>query len=270
MRADRHPAAVLLNTTLVEAWPGGLLRARGNHDARLLAGAERVLRRKQDGRYLAVVVDGALKPLRPAYATATGLDEAMRRIANFRARRRPGIEAVPTLPLERLRERLDRLGIDGDDYAARTGLVLVPEPEWLALAGFDRYRRPLWLHADAALAWNAMQADALREGVVLEAISGYRSHDYQLGIFERKLAQGQALDAILRVNAAPGYSEHHSGLALDIGTPGEPAAEESFEATEAFAWLQANAGTHGFALSYPRGNPHGIAYEPWHWALATA
>lgn len=266
MRADRHPAAVLLNTALVEAWPGGLLRAHGNHDARLLAGAERVLRRKDDGRYLAVVANGALKPLRPAFATAPGLDEAMRRIADFRGRRRPGIEAVPTLPLERLRDRLDRLGIDGEDYAARTGLALVPEPEWLALAGFDRFRRPLWLHADAALAWNAMQADALRDGVALEAISGYRSHDYQLGIFERKLAQGQSVEAILTVNAAPGYSEHHSGLALDIGTPGEPAAEESFEATEAFAWLQANAGAHGFALSYPRGNPHGISYEPWHWA----
>src|SRR5690606_20565923 len=153
MRADRHPAAVLLNTTLVEAWPGGLLRARGNHDARLLAAAERVLRRKQDGRYLAVVAGGELRPLRPAFATAPGLDEAMRLLAGFRPHRRPGVEAVPVLPLERLRERLDQLGIDGDDYAARTGLALVPEPEWLALAGFDRFRRPLWLHADAALGW---------------------------------------------------------------------------------------------------------------------
>src|SRR5690606_15939584 len=218
------------------------------------------------GRYLAVVAYGALKPLRPAFAPAPGLHEAIRRIADFRGLRRPGVEGVPALPLARLRDRLDRLGSAGAHYAARTGLALVPEPEWLALAGFDRLRRPLWLHADAALAWNAMQADALRDGVALEAISGYRSHDYQLGIFERKLAQGQTIEAILTVNAAPGYSEHHSGLALDIGTPGDPAAEESFEATPAFAWLQANAGAHGFALSYPRGNPHGISYEPWHWA----
>jgi len=261
---------ILLNTARIEAWPGGLLRARGNHDARLLAGADRVLRRKQDGRYLAVVADGALQPLRPIFASAPGLDETMTLIAGFRPHRRPGMEAVPLLPLQRLRERLDQIGIDGDDYAARTGLALVPEPQWLVLAGFDRFRRPLWLHADAALAWTGMQADALRDGVVLEAISGYRSHDYQLGIFERKLAQGQAVDGILTVNAAPGYSEHHSGLALDIGTPDEPPAEESFEATPAFAWLQANAGAHGFGLSYPRGNPHGIAYDPWHWALATA
>ena len=63
----------------------------------------------------------------------------------------------------------------------------------------------------------------------------------------------------------PGWSEHHSGRALDISAPGEPAAEESFEATPAFAWLTTNAGAHGFTMSYPRDNPHGIVHEPWHW-----
>ena len=261
MRAE----AIMLNTALVEAWPGGLLRARGNHDARLLASADHVLRRKRDGAYLALVRAGTLEPLRPSFAREPGLDAALAALAGARVHRRPGIDAVPTLPLARLQERLDRLGLD-DGYAGRTGLPLVAEPAWLALAGLDRYGRALWLHADAARGWRGMQAAALRDGVVLEAISGYRSHDYQLGIFERKLAQGQAVDGILVVNAAPGYSEHHGGRALDIGTPGEPAAEESFEATPAFAWLQANAGAFGFRMSYPRGNPHGIAYEPWHWA----
>ncbi len=50
--------------------------------------------------------------------------------------------------------------------------------------------------------------------------------------------------------------------------PGEPPAEESFEATPAFAWLQAKAPAHGFHMSYPRDNPHGIIYEPWHWCYA--
>ena len=111
----------------------------------------------------------------------------------------------------------------------------------------------------------AAQLAAATEGVALDAISGYRSHAYQLGIFERKRARGLAVADILQVNAAPGYSEHHSGFALDIGTPGEPPAEESFEHTAAFAWLQGNAGRFGFQLSYPRDNPHGIVYEPWHW-----
>ena len=47
-------------------------------------------------------------------------------------------------------------------------------------------------------------------------------------------------------------------------------AEESFEATPAFDWLQRHAGASGFAMSYPRGNPHGIVYEPWHWRYLRA
>ncbi|HWU71446.1 MAG TPA: M15 family metallopeptidase, partial [Pseudoxanthomonas sp.] len=121
----------------------------------------------------------------------------------------------------------------------------------------------------AARAWEAMRRAAADDDVVLEAISGYRSHDYQLGIFERKLARGQTVEQILTVNAAPGYSEHHGGDALDIGTPGEPAAEESFERTAAFAWLRDRAGEFGFVMSYPRDNPHGIVYEPWHWRFRT-
>jgi D-alanyl-D-alanine carboxypeptidase len=110
-----------------------------------------------------------------------------------------------------------------------------------------------------------MRSAARADDVTLEAISGYRSHEYQLGIFRRKLARGLALEQILAVNAAPGYSEHHSGEAIDIGTPGEPPAEESFETTPAFAWLQRRAVGFGFRMSYPRDNPHGIVYEPWHW-----
>ena len=265
-----RPQQVMLNTARVEAWPGGLLRARANRDARLLAGASHVFRRKRDGRYLAVERDGALLPLQPAFRHEPGLDAAMAALARSRLHRRPGLDAVPTLPLDRLHERLEALGLDEAGYAGRTGLALVAEPAWLALAGFDRYQRPLWLLAPAARAWQQLQAAALRDGVVLEAISGYRSHDYQLGIFERKLARGQTVDEILTVNAAPGFSEHHGGRALDLGTPGEPAAEASFEATPAFDWLQANAGAYGFRLSYPRDNPHGITYEPWHWAYAGA
>ncbi|ELP95836.1 hypothetical protein A989_19218, partial [Xanthomonas translucens DAR61454] len=122
-----------------------------------------------------------------------------------------------------------------------------------------------WLSAAAARAWQALQRAAARDGVVLEAISGYRSHDYQLSIFARKFARGQTVQQILQVNAAPGYSEHHSGDALDIGTPGEPPAEESFERTAAFAWLCAHAAGFGYRMSYARDNPHGIVYEPWHW-----
>jgi len=253
---------VLINTPDIEVWPGGLLRARSNHDARLLSRARHVLRRKRDGRYLAVDLPEGLQPLMPGALREAGmptaLDALKRGVANASCR------PVHALPLHRLQERLEALGLDAG-YAERSGLPLIAEPAWLALAGFDRYRRPLWLHADAARAWSRMRDAAFCDDVLLEAISGYRSHAYQLGIFERKRARGLGIDDILAVNAAPGYSEHHSGHALDIGTPGEPAAEESFEQTAAFAWLAANAPAYGFTMSYPRDNPHGIVYEPWHW-----
>ena len=255
---------VLLNTPEIEVWPASLLRARSNRDARLLARATRVLRRKRDGRYLAAHTSDGLVPMLPSLRREPGLQAAEVALERAHLPQRPGLDRVGELPLTRLRDRLDALGID-ETYAGRTGLPLVAEPSWLALAGFDRYRRPLWLRAQAARGWQHLRDAALRDDVVLDAISGYRSHDYQLGIFERKLARGLDVDGILTVNAAPGYSEHHSGRALDIGTPDEPPAEESFERTPAFDWLRRNAGAYGFVMSYPRDNPHGIVYEPWHW-----
>jgi D-alanyl-D-alanine carboxypeptidase len=259
----------LVNTPEIELWPASLLRARSNHDARALSQARTVLRRKRDGRFLAADSHDGLMPLVPHLKREPGLGAALDALDAMHAQaapRRDGIvHEVATLPLSRLHERLDLLGLDADAYAQRTRLELVPEPKWLAFAGFDRWRRPLWLLAPTARAWSHLREAASREGVVLEAISGYRSHDYQLGIFERKRARGIEIDDILAVNAAPGFSEHHAGTALDIGTPDEPPAEESFERTPAFAWLRQNAGGFGFAMSYPRDNPHGIVYEPWHW-----
>jgi len=259
----RPQPRVLLNTATVEAWPAWLLSARANRDARIVAQARWVLRRKRDGRYLAAASADGWQGLEPRWMREHGIDDALDAVEAPLPH--AGARDPATLPLHALQERLDRLDLDVDDYAARTGLALVPEPAWLAFAGPDRYRRPLWLHPDAARGWDRLRAAALRDGIVLEAISGYRSHDYQLRIFERKQARRQGVDAILTVNAAPGFSEHHGGRALDIGTPGEPPAEASFERTPAFAWLRDHAGEHGFTMSYPRDNPHGIVYEPWHW-----
>ena len=258
----------LLNTPEIELWPAGLLRARSNAQARLLARARRVLRRKRDGAYLAAERGDGLHALLPGLRREPGLAAAMRALERPPGHRRNGLEHTGELPLHLLHERLRTLDLDAEAYAARTGLALVAEPDWLAFAGFDRWHRPLWLRIDAARAWRRMRDAARADGIALEAISGYRSHAYQLGIFERKLARGLTVEEILSVNAAPGFSEHHSGLALDIGSVDEPPAEASFERTPAFAWLREHAGGYGFSMSYPRDNPHGIVYEPWHWRFA--
>jgi D-alanyl-D-alanine carboxypeptidase len=251
----RHRPDILINAPLHEWWPAWLLRPRRSDHARRFARAARVLRRKQDGRFLAVLDADGLHPLLPPHRE-DGLEAAL-------AALRQG-PVAGHLPLDDVHALHARLGL-APDYAETSGLPEQAEPRSLQLAGRDRYGRPLWLLAPTARAWRAMRAAALRDGVALDAISGYRSHAYQQGIFERKFARGLSLADVLRVNAAPGHSEHHSGRALDIGTPGEPPAEESFEHTAAFAWLRGNAGRFGFQLSYPRDNPHGIVYEPWHW-----
>lgn len=260
----RGQASILINTPDIELWPHGTLQARSNDDARLLARARHVLRRKRDGRYLAAATDTGMEPLLHDWDRETGIETALAALSARREAPAAHGPDVGLLPLDRLQQRLQHLGID-EDYAQRTGLPLVAEPAELAFAAFDRYRRALWLRHGAAGAWKRLQVAALRDDVVLEPISGYRSHDYQLGIFQRKLARGQTVGEILTVNAAPGYSEHHSGCALDVSAPGEPPAEESFENTAAFAWLTRHAAAHDFYMSYPRDNPHGIVYEPWHW-----
>lgn len=261
---------VLVNTAEIEVWPAALLRARSNRDARAHSQARHVLRRKRDGTYLAAELDAGLLPLVPNLPREPGLEAAMDALDAMSEHARFGSQHIGELEPSHLRARLDALGLDEDAYAERSGLEIVAEPDWLAFAGYDRYRRALWLRFDAARAWLQLRDAAMRDGIVMDAISGYRSHDYQLGIFERKRARGQGIDEILAVNAAPGFSEHHGGLALDISTPDEPPAEESFEQTAAFDWLRANAGGHGFVMSYPRDNPHGIVYEPWHWCYQPA
>ena len=70
----------------------------------------------------------------------------------------------------------------------------------------------------------------------------------------------------MTVSAAPGYSEHHTGRAVDIATPGSRPLTEEFEDSAAFHWLNENAADFGFSMSYPRDNRYGFIYEPWHWA----
>ena len=281
-RPAPQSALRLINTPQLEALPASLLRARSNADARTLANADWLLRRKSDGRFLATVSErdthALLQPL--CTVDARGWREfpsllarlGWKLAANAPSAKTQPLQPTPSrtlmhsaaLPLDAVREGLSKLAID-DDYGERHTLQLIAEPGTLHFAGRDRYRRPLWLQPHTARAWIRMRDAARADGIALDAISGFRSHAYQLGIFARKLARGLSVKEILHVNAAPGYSEHHAGRALDIGTPGEPAAEESFERTPAFAWLKQHAGDFGFTMSYPRNNTHHITYEPWHW-----
>lgn len=136
--------------------------------------------------------------------------------------------------------------------------------------GASPNRQPVRLTHPTANAWRKLQAAAAADGVTLIPLSGFRSIARQAEIIREKLHRGRTLDDILRSNVAPGFSEHHTGRAIDIGTPGCPALTEEFGATAAFRWLEQHALRFGFRLSYRRDNPHGLVYEPWHWCWCDA
>ncbi|MDE0420995.1 MAG: D-alanyl-D-alanine carboxypeptidase family protein [Gammaproteobacteria bacterium] len=138
------------------------------------------------------------------------------------------------------------------------------------LADAGRYRdtgRVVQLRAEAAASFRAMQRAAREAGVNITPISGFRTKRYQDGLFSRAIGKYGSTESAARWVAPPGYSEHHSGLALDIGDADRPETdvETAFEDTPAFRWLAKNARRFEFELSFPKGNPQGVSYEPWHW-----
>ena len=169
---------------------------------------------------------------------------------------------------EKIRAVLTALEISTDLIAARS-LVLHPEARELVVAAVGDDGRKHMLTPAAAAKWREMSAAALSDGVVIKIASAFRSVDRQAEIIRAKLAEGLSLDAVLCVSAPPGYSEHHSGRAIDVTTDeGVPPLEPEFEKTRAFRWLSKNARRFSFVLSFPAGNPCGYDYEPWHWCFS--
>lgn len=120
----------------------------------------------------------------------------------------------------------------------------------------------------AATKYLALAAAARQAGVELLPISGFRSiKDQEHLFFDIKAERGQVPRERAQVSAPPGYSEHHTGYAIDIGDASRPSAnlETSFDQTPAYRWLKSNAAYYSFELSFPPGNAQGVSYEPWHW-----
>ena len=124
------------------------------------------------------------------------------------------------------------------------------------------------MQPEAAAQFAAMVTTAAAEGIYLIPISGFRTiEDQQYLFFEIKAERGQTVSTRAAVSAPPGYSEHHTGYAIDIGDADQPDTDLSiaFQETPAFQWLAANAPRYSFELSFPEDNDQGVQYEPWHW-----
>lgn len=118
----------------------------------------------------------------------------------------------------------------------------------------------------AATALEQMFAGAEQAGYKLQISTAYRGYDYQKTLYDGYVASaGQA--AADQESARPGYSEHQTGLAVDIRTQSDQCSLEAcFGTLPEGKWLDANAYKYGFILRYPadKVSVTGYEYEPWH------
>ncbi|WP_431028232.1 M15 family metallopeptidase [Lysinibacillus sp. LZ02] len=120
---------------------------------------------------------------------------------------------------------------------------------------------------EARAAFEQMAMAAKEVGLELVAFSGFRSYDYQTTLYTNYVNR-DGKEAADRYSARPGYSEHQTGLAFDIG---ENSRQDlwltaEFGETPAGKWLVDNAHKYGFILRFPEGKEDvtGFMYESWH------
>ena len=127
---------------------------------------------------------------------------------------------------------------------------------------YSRDKSSQYLSKVAQVAFEEMCNDALKEGKYILANSAYRSYNDQEQVYNTYLKlYGQTY--VNNYVATPGYSEHQTGLALDV------AARDYniFESSPEFTWMKNNAYKYGFILRYPKEKQEitGYKYEAWHY-----
>lgn len=116
------------------------------------------------------------------------------------------------------------------------------------------------VNAEAQAAFEEMQADAAAEDLNIYISSGFRSYDYQAGLYQRYVDKDGKAEAD-RYSARPGHSEHQTGLAFDLNS-----IEVSFANTAEGKWVNRNCYKYGFIIRYPSDKEDitGYKWEPWH------
>lgn len=125
------------------------------------------------------------------------------------------------------------------------------------LVPIDGYQ---YLERNTAAAFKKMQEAAYNDGVYLACCSGYRSYYTQQALYNNYVAYDGKANAD-RYSARPGYSEHQTGMAIDINI-----ASAAFDNTPAAKWIRAHCAEYGFIIRYKAGkeNKTGYMAESWH------
>ena len=185
----------------------------------------------------------------------------------------------PTLTLEQIITYVN-IGLDNPYYTntkpadnLNTNLLLVNKynyltedyvPSNLENISTTYARSGMQLVKEAKEAFETLSENAKKEGMNVIAMSSYRSYDYQVNLYNNYVAQ-DGKEAADKYSARPGYSEHQTGLAVDVYNLDLPYT--SFEETEEFTWMQENAYKYGFILRFPKDKVDitGYQYESWHY-----
>jgi D-alanyl-D-alanine carboxypeptidase len=123
------------------------------------------------------------------------------------------------------------------------------------------------LNTEAVKAFMKMTYAAREVGVWIIPVSGFRTIEQQEKLFQEQIKRRGSAKEAAKISAPAGYSEHHTGFALDL-TDGKSFKKDitlEFEKTDAYRWLTSHAQEFGFEMSFPRNNKQGVSFEPWHW-----
>ena len=114
-------------------------------------------------------------------------------------------------------------------------------------------------------AYIEMAKAAKKDNIILLVNSSYRTYERQEQIY-KEFYYSKGISYADAYAARAGYSEHQTGLAIDIFTSGRSTTSD-FEESDAFKWLENNAYKYGFILRYPKDKEYltGYSYESWHY-----
>ena len=156
----------------------------------------------------------------------------------------------------------------------------------LGMGDLPLYSNNIPMAIEPGKAFEKMQTQAKKEGIVLEIVSGYRSYVRQKSIWNRKykfnkaagLSPKKNISKIIEYSTIPGTSRHHWGTDVDVIDGSKP-KEGDVLVTEKFhgkgpyselrIWMKRHAEKYGFYLPYTQNtNRKGFYYEPWHYSYA--
>jgi len=137
-------------------------------------------------------------------------------------------------------------------------------PDDLELLSLKYANENKYLRKEAKYYYEKLSNDALLLGYKIIVVSAYRDYNYQYEL-HNEYVKNKGIEYALLCSARPGYSEHQTGLAIDV--MGSNNDYDLFEDSIEFAWMRDNAHKYGFILRYPKDKVAitGYKYEPWHY-----